>query len=383
MLRLKVGRAKLVPRPEAKAAVSTDDRLFSENEQFERSLDARQYASVGALQCLRGGFLPEVTVAFETWGHLSMARDNVILVCHALSGDSNAAQWWSRIIGPGLAIDTDRYFVICTNAIGGCRGSTGPSSLSPEGTPYGSRFPVVTVEDMVEVQRRLINQLGITELAMVAGGSMGGMQALAWTLPAPEGSPKTSVRKAWLTASAHAHSAMQIAFNEVARQAIMSDPNWLGGDYYDKAPPDAGLKVARMLGHLTYLSDTAFEQKFGRSLQGTQHALDREMFAVESYLAHQGEKFTSRFDANSLISLTQAIDLFCPPSLEGSNSEYLFTSFTSDWIYPSYQSQRLHEMAEKANCQSQWVEIDLPYGHDAFLLDDQHQASLVRQFLSR
>ncbi len=352
-----------------------DPALFQENQRTASTADERQYREVGALSCENGGTLGSVTVAFETWGELNPARDNAIVVCHALSGDAHAIGWWDRLIGPGKALDTDKFFVIGTNALGGCQGTTGPASVAPDGKVYGSRFPRVTVRDMVEVQRRLIQRLEIPELFAVAGGSMGGMMALEWTRPGP--GPAIPVRNAFVTASGHTHNAMQIGFNEAARQAIMRDPAWRNGDYGDE-PPTGGLAVARMIGHLSFLSREAFDVKFGRRIQddGTGR------FEVESYLNYQGDKFTHRFDANSLLVLTRAIDDYCAPSLAGSTSRYLFVSFTSDWIYPSYQSEVLLGMALDAGCEAEWHEVDLPFGHDAFLLDGEKQGEIVRQFLA-
>jgi len=357
-----------------------DPALFQENERTAPESDGRQYADVGTLDCEAGGRLEAVTVAYETWGELNADRSNAIMVCHALSGDSHAIGWWSRLIGPGKAIDTDRYFVIGTNALGGCQGTTGPACPHPsDGRPFGSRFPIVTVRDMVEVQVRLLDVLGIETLHAVAGGSMGGMQALQWTVQAPG-----RVRKAFVTASTPAHSAMQIGFNEAGRQAIMRDPKWNGGDYPLDDGPSNGLSVARMIGHLSFLSEQAFEQKFGRRLQGKDR-FDYRMgveFQVESYLSYQGDKFTHRFDANSLLVLTRAIDYFELTSLEPSQSEYLFVSYSTDWLYPTHQSERLERMAHEAGCRAKRVEIDLPYGHDAFLLDGEQQGVLVRDFLN-
>ncbi len=355
-----------------------DPGLFQENERTAPQVDSRKYADVGPVTCLAGGCLEGVLVAYETWGTLNSDRSNAILVCHALSGDSHAIGWWSALIGPGKPIDTDQFFVIGVNALGGCQGSTGPSSTHPDGRPYGSRFPIVTVQDMVAVQVRLLDQLGIERLYAVAGGSMGGMQALEWSVQAP-----TRVSKAFITASSNAHSAMQIGFNEAARQAVMRDPKWRGGDYPLNDPPADGLAVARMIGHLTFLSEQAFATKFSRRYQG-KDAPEYRMgveFEVESYLSYQGDKFTRRFDANSLLVLTRAIDYYDLQSLEASETSYLFTSFTTDWIYPTHQSERLHRMAHEAGCPSRHVEIDLPYGHDAFLLDGEKQGALLREFL--
>lgn len=332
------------------------------------------------MACEAGGHLDQVTVAYETWGTLNEARDNAVLVCHALTGDSHAIGWWSCLVGPGKPIDTDRFFVIGTNALGGCQGTTGPSSPHPaDGLPYGSRFPILTVRDLVEVQVRLLDHLGIDRLWAVTGGSMGGMQALQWTVQAPQ-----RVRKAFITASAAAHSAMQIGFNEAARQAIMRDPRWNGGDYPLDNPPVDGLAVARMVGHLSFLSEAAFNAKFARRFQGKDQP-DYHYgveFEVESYLNYQGDKFTRRFDANSLLVLTRAIDYMDLRSLEASEAEYLFVSFTTDWIYPPHQSAQLLRMAHEAGCVARHVEIDLPYGHDAFLLDGERQGRLLRAFLT-
>lgn len=332
---------------------------------------------VGPLVCEAGGYLSSVTVAYETWGTLSPGCDNAILICHALSGDSHAIGWWDRVIGPGKPIDTEKYFVIGTNSLGGCQGTTGPASAHEDGKPYGSRFPIITVGDMVEVQTRLVDRLGISSLLGVAGGSMGGMQALEWTVRHPG-----KVKKAFITASCAAHSAMQIGFNEAARQAVMRDERWNGGDYDPNDPPTAGLAVARMIGHLSYLSEYSFTAKFGRRLQGKtkfDFSLKPE-FEVESYLSYQGDKFTSRFDPNSLIYLSRAIDYYERTNLKGSTSKYVFISFISDWLYPSHQSKELHEMALQAGCSSKHIDIDLPLGHDAFLLDGEVQGEHVRKF---
>ncbi len=357
-----------------------DPALFEENERMAAESDTRRWMEVGALSCQAGGVLPSVTVAYETWGELNAAKDNAVLVCHALSGDSHATGWWSRMVGPGKPIDTERYCVICSNVLGGCRGTTGPSSLSPSGEPYRLAFPFITVGDMVEAQRRLVRGLGVERLHAVAGGSMGGMQALEWTRDGA-----FPVAKAFIAASCAVHTAMQIAFHEIARQAVMRDPNWRGGDYAPGGGPKGGLGVARMLGHLSYLSEASFEAKFGRGLQG-KSAFEytfRPEFQVESYLAYQAEKFTERFDANSLLYLGRAIDYYACESLAQSRSEYLFTSYTSDWLYPRHQSEAMQAMARAAGLKSEHHEIDLPYGHDAFLLDDQVQGELVRAFLSR
>jgi homoserine O-acetyltransferase len=368
-----------------------DPELFQDNERMAVAQDFRRYARVGAIQCELGGVLENVCIAYETWGELSTSRDNAVLVCHAISGDSHAVGWWDRIVGPGRVLDTDRYFVICTNVLGGCRGSTGPSSLAPDGKPYGSRFPWLTFGDMVEAQRRVVQGLGIERLLLACGGSMGGMQAIEWSLRWPG-----SVRKVWATAACAAQNAMQIGFNEAGRQAIMRDPKWRNGDYPPDDPPVDGLMISRMMAHLGFLSEQAFEQKFGRRFQDERHPFTepnrltepRPQFAVASYLLHQGSKFAARFDANSFLVLSRALNEYERRTFEPDDADaprdtqYLFTSFASDWLYPPHQSEALYRMAVDAGFRSRWVNVDLPYGHDAFLLDGVHQAEAVRQLLS-
>ena len=356
-----------------------DPALFQENERTAPISDERQYLITGPYQCEIGGSLSQVTIAFETWGELNDDKSNAILVCHALTGDAHAIGWWERLIGSGKPIDTDKFFVICANTLGGCQGTTGPATIAPDGKPYATRFPMITLGDMVEIQARLIDDLGISTLYAVVGGSMGGMQALEWTCRFP-----SRVKKAFITASCAAHSAMQIGFNETARQSIMLDPRWKQGLYNAHDGPQGGLCVARMLGHLSFLSDAAFTAKFGRRLQDKEqfdYSFGTE-FQVESYLSYQGNKFTKRFDANSLLYITRAIDYYERTSLVGSQADYLFTSFSSDWLYPSHQSEALHQMALSAGCESLHAVIDLPYGHDAFLLDGTIQGALVREFLA-
>lgn len=356
-----------------------DPALFQENERTAPSADERQFVDIGFLDCECGKRLESVTVAYETWGTLNEDSSNTILVCHALSGDSHAIGWWDRLIGPGKAIDTDRYFVIGTNALGGCQGTTGPASVSPDGKPYGSRFPMITVRDMVDAQAKLLDHLGIRQLLCVAGGSMGGMQALEWTVRYPD-----RVKKAFVTASCARHSPMQIAINEVGRQAILRDPNYQGGDYYDGQAPANGLSLARMIGHISFLSAEAFESKFSRRLQNkSEFSMDFGVeFEVESYLSYQGDKFTKRFDPNSLLHLTRAIDYYEWKGVESAKAEFLFVSYTSDWLYTSAQSAELFDMTTRAGKLAKYEEIDLPYGHDAFLLDGDRQGSLLRQFLA-
>ncbi|HXK00845.1 MAG TPA: homoserine O-acetyltransferase [Verrucomicrobiae bacterium] len=344
-----------------------------------------------------GATLAPVEVAYETYGRLNAHKTNAILVLHAFSGDAHAAGishetgkpgWWDNMIGPGKAFDTDRYFVICTNVLGGCRGTTGPSSVNPEtGCPYAMTFPVITIGDMVRLQKMLIDWFGIERLLTVTGGSMGGMQALKWAVDYPE-----QVVSAIPIASTTRHSAQQIAFNEVGRQAIMADPDWNGGDYYGKQPPARGLAVARMVGHITYMSDESMREKFGRRLR------DKETFGfgfdvdfeVESYLRYRGSQFVNRFDANSYLYITKAMDYFdltegqgtLSSVLERAQARFLVISFSSDWLYPSYQSQEMVRALRSRNQDVAYVELQSNYGHDSFLVDVAEQAELVRGFLA-
>jgi homoserine O-acetyltransferase len=345
-----------------------------------------------------GVTLGPIQVAYETYGQLNRKRDNAILVCHALSGGAHAAGWhagdrkpgwWDIMIGPGKGIDTDRYFVICSNVLGGCYGTTGPSSINPAtGKPYGLHFPVVTIPDMVHVQHELVKHLGIRSLLMVTGGSMGGMQALQWAVAYPE-----AVRSVMPIASTHRHSAQQIAFNEVARQAIMADPAWKQGDYYGGEGPRLGLAVARMVGHVTYLSDRGMELKFGRRLRnrerfGYDFSSD---FEVESYLRYQGQSFVERFDANSLLYLTKALDYFnladgfesLTEAFRRCRALFLILAFSSDWLYPPQQNKDVAQAIRRAGGDATYCEISSEYGHDAFLLEYEQQAPLVKSFLER
>jgi homoserine O-acetyltransferase len=356
-----------------------DPALFQENERTAPTTDERQYFECEFLDCECGKTLHNITVAYETWGTLNEEKSNAILICHALSGDSHAIGWWERLIGPGKAFDTNQYFVIGTNSLGGCQGTTGPSSMASNNQPYGSSFPMITVGDMVEVQARLIASMGIRKLFCVSGGSMGGMQALEWTTRFPD-----QVKKAFVTASCARHSPMQIAINEVGRQAILRDPKYCGGDYYSGEPPSNGLSVARMIGHISFLSQAAFESKFSRRLHEKESfSMDFGLeFEVESYLSYQGDKFTKRFDPNSLLHLTRAIDYYDWKKVELAKAEFLFTSFTSDWLYTPAQSREMFAMTLGAGKKAIYQEIDLPYGHDSFLLDGIHQDKILREFLS-
>jgi len=343
--------------------------------------------------------LGPVTLAYQTYGALNAARSNAILVCHALTGDQFAAEdhpvtgrpgWWSTMIGPGKPIDTDRYFVICPNVIGGCMGSTGPREINPAtGQPWALDFPVITIGDMVRAEKLLIDALGIDQLFAVLGGSMGGMQALAWASAYPE-----RVFAAIPIATAAKHSSQNIAFHEVGRQAIMADPDWTGGAYLTQGRnPSRGLAVARMAAHITYLSEAALHRKFGRNLQDRSaitYGFDAD-FQVESYLRHQGSTFVDRFDANSYLYITKAMDYFdlgngddsLAAAVERVRARFLVISFDSDWLYPSYQSQEIVSVLRSRNVDVAYCELASNYGHDAFLVDTGQQTALVRGFLAR
>ncbi|MFB3817188.1 MAG: homoserine O-acetyltransferase [Candidatus Methylomirabilales bacterium] len=351
------------------------------------------------LRLQSGATLSPITLAYETYGTLNADRSNTILICHALSGDAHVAGrhsphdrkagWWDEAVGPGKAFDTDRYFIVCANVIGGCSGSTGPSSINPAtGKPYGLAFPVVTVADMVEAQRWLLDFLGIPSLLSVTGGSMGGMQALQWAVSYPE-----RVRSAIVLASTARTSAQTIALNEVPRQAIYADPNWKRGEYYGQEPPNAGLAVARMIGHITYLSETSMREKFGRRLQdreryGYEFATE---FEVESYLKYHGNRFTTRFDANSFLYITKAIDYFdlslgyadLAEAFAGVQAKFLVLSYSSDWLYPPEQSEEMVRALLRNGADATYVEIQSDYGHDAFLLEVERLGELTRDFLAR
>ncbi len=355
-----------------------------------------QFERIGQLSLDSGETLDDVQVAYETYGRLNAERTNGILIGHAFTGDAHAAGvdaegkagWWSSMIGPGKAFDTDRYFVICSNVLGGCRGTTGPSSIEPgTGRPYGLRFPGITISDMVRLQKRLIERLGIERLLAVSGGSMGGMQALEWAVAFPD-----AVVACLPIATTARHSAQQIAFNETGRQAIMFDPDFHGGDYYDSKPPARGLAVARMVGHITYMSDDSMREKFGRRLRNREefsYGFDVD-FEVESYLRYRGSQFVGRFDANSYLYITKALDYFdltagypsLAASLERARSRFLVISFTSDWLYPSYQSQEIVNALRSRNHDVAYCELTSTYGHDAFLVDVGEQTEIIRGFLA-
>ena len=346
-----------------------------------------------------GQILDGVEIGYTTYGALNSDRSNAILLCHALTGDQFVAStnpvtgrpaWWSHMVGPGKPFDTDRYFIIASNVLGGCMGSTGPASINPKtGDVYGLDFPVITIADMARAQAMLVTGLGIDQLFCVAGGSMGGMQALEWAVQFPD-----RVYCSVLLATAARHSAQNIAFHEVGRQAIMADPDWRGGAYAKEGVrPEKGLAVARMAAHITYLSEPALQRKFGRELRkesGLAFGFDAE-FQVESYLRHQGAAFVDRFDANSYLYITRALDYFDLAAVrDGRLAEVLkgarrvrfcVLSFTSDWLYPTNESRRIVRALNAAGAAASFVEIDSDKGHDAFLLDEPVMIGAVQGFL--
>ncbi|HEV2561489.1 MAG TPA: homoserine O-acetyltransferase [Rhizomicrobium sp.] len=346
-----------------------------------------------------GKDLSPLTVAYMSYGTLNAERSNVVLVCHALTGDQFVASrhpvtgkpgWWETMVGPGKPIDTDRFFVICANVIGGCMGTTGPAEIDPAtGEPYGLNFPVVTIRDMVRAQAMLLDALGIEQILCVTGGSMGGMQVLQWAASYPE-----RVFSALPIATAARHSAQNIAFHEVGRQAIMADPDWKGGAYQlQDTQPGKGLAVARMAAHITYLSEAALQRKFGRSLQnrnGLSFAFGPD-FQIESYLHHQGMTFVDRFDANSYLYITRAMDYFdlaadyngvLAEAFLGSKTRFGIISFTSDWLFPTSENKRVAHALNAAAANVSFVEIETDRGHDAFLLDEPELFAAVRGFLN-
>ena len=372
------------------------------------------------LQLDCGRTLAPVRVAYETYGTLAPARDNVILVCHALSGDAHAAGvaksppvestrdgfgaerdgavpkglgWWDGMIGPGKAFDTDRFFVVSTNLLGGCRGTTGPSSIDPAtGRPYGSDFPVITVADMVRTERAVLDELGIERLAAVAGGSLGGMQAFEWAILYPE-----QVDAVVAIASTHAVQPQGVAWNAIARNAIMADPAWQGGHYYGTGrKPDAGMSVARMVGHVTYLSSQSIGDKFGRRLQfadDIRYTVTEPEFQVENYLRHQGDAFVKRFDANTYLYTSRALTYFdlarqhgrgsLAEALRGVRARTLLIAFSSDWLYPPIGSEELAAALRSLGKEVELHVIEAPYGHDCFLLEEARQTPLIQDFLTK
>ncbi len=340
--------------------------------------------------------LPGLKIAYETYGELNSRKNNAVLICHALSGDAHVAGfhsgdkkpgWWNDMIGPGKAFDTDKYFVICSNVIGGCKGSSGPNSINPStGKPYGLAFPIVSIKDMVHAQKKLLDFLGIKKLLSVCGGSMGGMQALQWAVTYPK-----MVVSCIPIAANYKHSAQQIAFDEVGRQAIMADPAWNGGNYYEKGHPSAGLAVARMIGHITYMSNKSMEKKFGRALKRAELGYEFSTeFEVEGYLRYRGDNFVKRFDANSYLYITKAMDYFdlqhgkkLQDTFRGVSARFLIIAFSSDWLYPPFQSKEIVRALKMNGIDVTYCEISSDYGHDAFLLEYAEESRLIKHFLEK
>ncbi len=351
------------------------------------------------LQLDSGGQLAPLEIAYRTYGELNADKSNAVLVCHALTGDQHCAGehpvsgkpgWWNRLIGPGLPLDPARHFIICSNVIGGCMGSTGPASINPAtGQAYGLSFPVITIADMVRAQAMLVEALGVETLFAVVGGSMGGMQVLQWAADYPE-----KIFSAVIIASAARHSAQNIAFHEVGRQAVMADPDWRGGSYaVHGVRPEKGLAVARMAAHITYLSEPALQRKFGRELQrdGLSWGFDAD-FQVESYLRHQGASFVDRFDANSYLYITRAMDYFDLAQSHGGilaeafkkarNVRFCVLSFTTDWLYPTAENRHIVRALNAAGARASFVEIESDKGHDAFLLDEPVMNAALSGFMA-
>ncbi len=346
-----------------------------------------------------GTVLTQYHLVYETYGKLNADKSNAVIICHALSGNHHvagkyadsdkSAGWWDNLIGPGKPLDTNKFFVIGLNNLGGCHGSSGPSSINPENNqPFGASFPIVTVEDWVNSQAKLLAYFGISQLAAVVGGSLGGMQALQWTIAYPE-----LVRHALVIASAPNLTAQNIAFNEVARQAIMTDPEFYGGDYYaHNTVPRRGLRIARMLGHITYLSDDAMGEKFGRKLKDTiKYGFDVE-FEMESYLRYQGDKFAGEFDANTYLRMTRALDYYNPAlefnddlsaALKVAKAEFLVVSFTSDWRFSPARSREIVKALLDNELTVSYAEVTAAHGHDAFLMPDAHYHAILRSYLQK
>ena len=352
----------------------------------------------GPIRLRSGAVMDRYELAYETYGRLNDARDNAVLVCHALNASHHVAGfyaddpknpgWWDNLVGPGKPVDTNRFFVVGVNNLGGCHGSTGPATIDPgRGRPWGADFPVVTVEDWVQTQARLADHLGIERFAVVMGGSLGAMQALQWAISYPD-----RIRHALVIAAAPRLSAQNIAFNEVARQAIMTDPDFHGGNYYAHGVvPRRGLRLARMIGHITYLSDDAMAEKFGRALRNGALKFNFDVeFEIESYLRYQGDKFSDYFDANTYLRITKALDYFDPAAEFGGDltkalavarAGFLVVSFTSDWRFSPARSRQILKALVDNRLDVSYGEIDAPHGHDAFLMDDARYHSLIRAYL--
>src|SRR3954464_15091186 len=363
------------------------------------AVTAQKMAFDAPLRLKGGAELPSYELAYETYGELNAQKSNAVLVCHALNashhvagyyeGDKSDVGWWDNLVGPGKPLDTRRFFVVGNNYLGSCFGSTGPASINPAtGKPWGADFPVVTVEDWVEAQKRLADQLGIERFAAVIGGSLGAMQALQWTLSYPE-----RVRHSLVIAAAPKLSAQNIAFNEVARQAIMTDPDFHGGHYYEKGVvPGRGLRIARMIDHITYLSNDAMMEKFGRLLRRASLGFDFDIdFEIESYLRYQGDKFSTYFDANTYLRITKALDYFDPAAdfggdltaaLARAQAAFLVVSFKSDWRFAPARSREIVRALLDNRRIVSYLEIDAPGGHDAFLLEDARYHAALRAYFA-
>jgi len=381
-------------------AASVSTQTLGDDQRFGLS---RHVVLPGPLRLDGGGLLSPVEIGYETYGTLNADGSNAILICHALTGDQHVASphprtgkpgWWTRLVGEGKPIDPARHFIICSNVIGSCMGSSGPATIDPStGEPWGMRFPVITIRDMVRAQAMLLDHLGVGQLKAVVGGSMGGMQAISWAATFPE-----RVRACVMVASTARHSAQNIAFHEVGRQAIMADPKWRGGAYYEaNDPPAAGLAVARMAAHITYLSEAGLTEKFGRRLQARPDRPDGAKsfgfdadFQVESYLRHQGLSFVDRFDANSYLYITRALDYFdlaeehgglLANAFRGTKTRFCIVSFDTDWLYRTAESRAVVQALNAAGAAASFVELSSPYGHDAFLLEAPEMNRVIDGFL--
>ncbi|GHD20000.1 homoserine O-acetyltransferase [Tianweitania populi] len=374
-------------------------RLLAADEANKPTSQVLRFGPDKPLKLDAGVDLAPFQIAYQTYGTLNEARSNAVLVCHALTGDQHAANthpvtgkdgWWDVLIGPGKIVDTNRFFVICSNVIGGCLGSTGPASINPStGKPYGLDLPVITIPDMVRAQSMLVDHFGIDQLFCVIGGSMGGMQVLEWAASHPK-----RVFSALPIATGPRHSSQNIAFNEVGRQAVMADPDWCGGKYIEEDKrPEKGLAVARMAAHITYLSEAALHRKFGRNLQDRSQltfGFDAD-FQIESYLRHQGMTFVDRFDANSYLYMTRAMDYFdlaadhdgrLADAFAGTSTRFCLVSFTSDWLFPTSESRSVVHALNAAGASVSFVEIETDRGHDAFLLDEPELFAAINGFIS-
>jgi len=386
-------------RQQSPADASAESSAASEGNRVNAVSRVEYFGADAPLALDSGASLSPFQIAFDTYGTLNADKSNVVLICHALTGDQYAASlhpltgkaggWWAEMVGPGLPIDTDRFFVICQNVLGSCMGTTGPKDIDPAtGKPYGLSFPVITIGDMVRAQAMLIDRLGIKDLFCVIGGSMGGMQTLQWATAFPE-----RVFAAIPIATAARHSAQNIAFHEVGRQAIMADPEWHGGAYLAQgANPSKGLAVARMAAHITYLSEAALHRKFGRNLQNREkvtYGFDAD-FQIESYLRYQGMSFVDRFDANSYLYITRAMDYFdlaadyggvLANAFKDTKTRFCVVSFTTDWLFPTSENRQIVHALNAAAANVSFVEIETDKGHDAFLLNEPEMFSTLRGFI--